>query len=64
MNKCKCIQSCKTQDGQHDFTVESFYNFDYIPPTGEKPPFYRVFDNNGLYGNFDYLTFHKFFKKY
>jgi hypothetical protein len=64
MNRCKCVQTHSTADGICEFQFEHFYDFDYIPPTGEKLPFYRVYCPEGKTANFDMKGFHSIFKKY
>jgi hypothetical protein len=64
MNKCKCLQSCSSNDGSFEFKSERFYNFDYVPSNGLSSPFYRVFYNDNSTESFSFHIFHKFFKKY
>jgi len=65
MNRCKCILAYKSADEGCEFLSEQFYQFDYVPPMGERQPFYKVFANDGQHHiNIDIRNFSKHFKKY
>ncbi|HQK36761.1 MAG TPA: hypothetical protein PLC81_03930 [Bacteroidales bacterium] len=65
MNRCKCIESLSSPEEGIHFDEGEFYYFDYVPPMGERLPFYKVFTNGtGHHQVFDIRAFNKHFKRY
>ncbi len=65
MNKCKCIKLPEPVNGNARFKINSYYEFDYIPPVKDNPSFFRVFSlEESLSQNFNLRDFKEYFKKY
>jgi len=65
MNKCKCVKTPESVDVDQKFKINSYYEFDYIPPVKENVSYYRVFSlEEGFSKNFNLKDFQVYFKKY
>lgn len=65
MNRCKCIESLSSPEEGIRFDEGEFYYFDYVPPMGDRLPFYKVFTSGtGHHRVFDIRAFNKHFKRY
>ncbi len=65
MNKCKCIKDPSVCLGESKFKVNTYYEFDYIPPIKDNASYYRVFSMaENVSENFNIKHFNEFFKKY
>lgn len=65
MNKCKCVKTPESCESSHEFKLNSYYEFDYIPPVKDNASYYRVFSlNEGFSKNFNLKDFQVYFRKY
>lgn len=65
MNRCKCIVSFTSPKEGISFSEGEFYFFDYVPPMGDRLPFYKVFQNGkNQHVDLDIKSFDGYFKKY
>ncbi|MGE0076644.1 MAG: hypothetical protein AB7S48_02165 [Bacteroidales bacterium] len=65
MNKCKCIKDPSEFLRESKFKINSYYEFDYIPPIKDNPSYYRVFSiTENISENFNIKHFNEFFKKF
>ncbi len=65
MKKCKCIKEFESGTQLIKFELNGFYKYDYIPSANDRPPFFRVYDNeNSKFEDISFSHFKDHFKKY
>ena len=63
MKKCKCLKSVNESQNEAEFQEGRLYLYEFLPSPGLGTPFYRVFDNDGGFQNFDMKIFKQHFEK-
>ncbi len=63
MKKCKCLKNIEDNSISIEFREGKLYKYEFLPAAGLNSPFFRVFENNGKFSNFEFKKFMQHFER-